>query len=132
MTKPIVIPPYQLQEETEPIQGPQLEPVSALVQRYFEWAGVFDDGSSLNFRFLFDVRRQLYVPDPETDFLSSSQEYEEELMMAVEKLQTRKRMRLYRLGQGNGDDFQSWWWTESPGPRRGASDRQGVRFLWDK
>jgi len=94
---PIVRPPSQ-GEETE--RSVRLESVAGLVQKYFEWVGVFDK---------FDTAS---------------------VGEGGSERERKNRLRLYETLHSNGNPSRILHWTEQDGPQRGSSDRRGTVFCW--
>jgi len=74
--------------------------VAGLVQKYFEWVGLFDK------------------LDPQSEVVDDARH------------ERRNRLRLYQTAQLDGNHGSTWHWTERDGPEGGSSDRRGTIFSW--
>lgn len=103
------------EDEGQPIR---LERVANIVQKYFEWVGVFEKGNqnTLQCNLLYSLTDSLIV-------VANDEEVGDDV------LQDRRHiLRLYQTVHPDGFPSDVWQWVESEGVKGGNSDRAGIVF----
>jgi len=105
--------------EEQLVQQISPEAVLPLIEKYFEWIGIFEDGASSQATNII-----LYVPDGSLDtlYVPSSQGNE---VMNDDGLH--KELRYYRVGQS--DSIQSIRWREVP-IYSSLTKKERTHFRW--
>lgn len=112
---------YLQTDEDQPTSRAQ--PVFPLVQQYFEWTGVFDQGCARYFAVYSTDSYSYYNLDAPH---ANSTQNDEEMLVHLDGV-SQKRLKLYTHGQVRK---LSWTWFEKRSAQQ-YGDRQRTEFIWE-